>query len=129
MNLKSFDEAVACYHHQCYTACAIMIRLSIEEIADFFQAPGFNLHHRIMSLHTQLQIPIDLLDDLMSLKSLGNNADHIEIKTFNKVDKEELDAAIMLIEHILTTWVKGEQIREKLNRLKKPRLNPVKWAN
>lgn len=116
---KSFDEAVTCYHHQCYTASAIMIRRTLKEIADFFQATGSNLHQRIINLHTQLEMPKDLLDDLMNLKSLGNDAAHIELKSFNKVDKEELDAAITLIEHILSTWVKSKQVRAKLKSLKK----------
>lgn len=119
MILENFDEAVTCFHAGCYRASAIMIRRTLEALTEHFEATGRDLHSKIINLGEKLLVAEDILENLMSLKALGNDAAHLQVKSFHKVDREEVSVAIDVIQDIITNWLRRESSRKKLNSLKK----------
>jgi Domain of unknown function (DUF4145) len=82
---KAFDEAAGCHAAQCYTAAALMVRKTLEELCRDRGATGENLQARIESLRDKIIVPKDLLDGLHDLRLLGNDAAHVESRTFDEV--------------------------------------------
>ena len=94
--LSTIEEAITCHSIDCYTASAIMVRKTLEELCDDRGANGKNLVDRIKSLSTKIILPKELLDSIDDLRLLGNDAAHVESKNFEKVSKEEVEISIEL---------------------------------
>jgi len=92
--LKTFDEAVTCHSQSCFIAAAIMIRRTLEEICEERGAEGDNLRARVNDLRTKVLLPQALFEAMDELRLLGNDAAHIEAKTFAQITKQELDVAL-----------------------------------
>ena len=116
---KTFGEAVACRAESLHVASAIMIRRTLEELCEDKQAAGSNLKARIAALRTAVVLPQSLLDALDDLRMLGNDAAHIEAKTFDSIGPEELDVAIELTKEILKSVYQLNDLLGRLRALKK----------
>lgn len=75
---EAMQEAIQCHANQCYTAAAIMVRKTLEELCADRKAKGGNLKERITALGNNVVLPQELLDGLDDLRLLGNDASHIE---------------------------------------------------
>ena len=114
-----FDEALLCHGNNCFTASAIMIRKTLEEICLDKGSEGKNLFKRIENLKDKIVLPQELIDGMHELRLLGNDAAHIEAKTFEQIGKEELEISIDFTKEILKAVYQYESLLEKLRSLKK----------
>jgi hypothetical protein len=116
---KTLTEALACRAEGLHVAAAIMIRRTLEELCEDKQASGDNLKVRISALRATVVLPQSLLEALDDLRLLGNDAAHIEAKTFDAVGPEELDVAIELTKEILKSVYQLDDLVGRLRALKK----------
>jgi hypothetical protein len=115
----ALEEAITCHANQCYIAAAMMVRKSLEELCLANGATGANLHARLKDLETKVTLPRDLLDGLHVLKLLGNDAAHIESKTFDSIGKDEVEAGILFSKEVLKAVYQYADLLAKLTKLKK----------
>jgi hypothetical protein len=116
---KSFSEAIACRAEDLHVSAAIMIRRTLEELCNDKAATGQNLKAKIASLQDNVVLPKSLLAALDDLRLLGNDAAHIEAKTFDSIGNEELDVAIEITKEILKAVYQLDDLLGRLRALKK----------
>lgn len=117
--VKSLQEAIACDAENLHVASAIMIRRTLEELCEDKAAEGANLKMRLASLQSVVVLPKGLLLALDDLRLLGNDAAHIEAKTYDSIGKEELSIAIELTKEILKAVYQLDELLGRLRALKK----------
>jgi len=117
--LETFEEALTCHSESCYVAAAIMVRRTLEEICEERGAPGGDLKERIKNLKTKIVLPHELLEAMDELRLLGNDAAHIEAKSYSQIGKEELETAIDLTKEILKALYQYSTLLSKIRALKK----------
>jgi hypothetical protein len=115
----SFQEALTCHSEECYIACAIMIRRTLEEVCTDKNATGSNLKDRIASLKSRVVLPLELFSAMDELRLLGNDAAHIEAKSYDDVGKDETEVAIALTKEILKAVYQLDDLVRRLQALKK----------
>lgn len=115
----TFEEALKCHGNNCFIASAIMIRKTLEEICVDKSSEGKNLFKRIENLKSKIVLPEELIDGMQELRLLGNDAAHIEAKTFEQIGKDELEISIEFTKEILKAVYQYESLLEKLRSLKK----------
>ncbi|MBW3565436.1 MAG: DUF4145 domain-containing protein [Acidobacteria bacterium] len=120
----AIEEAVKCHAIQCYTAAAIMVRKTLEELCRDRGANGKNLKERIKDLGTKIVLPTELLEGLDDLRLLGNDAAHIESQEFNKIGKDEVEVGIEFAKEILKAVYQYSALLNRLRSLKKTDVNP-----
>jgi hypothetical protein len=116
--LNAFEEAIKCHSNNCFIASAIMIRKTLEEICFDRGSQGKNLKERLNVLGTKILIPKELLSGMDDLRLLGNDAAHIEARTFSEVGKEEIEISIDFTKEILKGVYQYESLLSKLKLLK-----------
>ncbi|MFI5708545.1 DUF4145 domain-containing protein [Kribbella sp. NPDC051620] len=112
-------EAAVCFSSGCYTAAAIMIRKTLEEVCADRQAEGGNLKQRIEALSKIVILPVDLVAGLDALRLLGNDAAHIESKTFSEIGRPEVQLSFDVVKEILKGVYQYSALIASLNELKK----------
>jgi hypothetical protein len=117
--LKTFDEAISCHAGGSYVAAAIMIRRTLEEICEERGANGKDLKDRIKDLKTKVVLPQELFDAMDELRLLGNDAAHIEAKTYNQISRPELDVAVEFTIELLKALYQYSTLLTKMRGLKK----------
>ena len=115
--VESFEEAITCHANNCYVASGIMVRRTLEEICDEENAEGSNLWSRIEDLRDQITVPEELLDGMHDIRLLGNDAAHIEARTYKDVGKEEVVVAIAFTKEILKAIYQYEELLSQLQSL------------
>ena len=65
-------------------------------------------------------IPKDLLDAAHELRLLGNDAAHIEAKTYDEIGKEEVEVAIDLARELLKAVYQLASLVDRMRNLRKP---------
>jgi hypothetical protein len=78
-----------------------MVRRVLEELCEDRGAVGGNLKARIAALSKVLVIPNELLQAADHLRLLGNDAAHIEAKTYQSIGSVEVKIAIDLTKELL----------------------------
>jgi hypothetical protein len=116
--LQAFEEAISCHSNNCFIASAIMIRKTLEEICQDRSVSGKNLSQRLVDLGNKILIPKELLEGMNDLRLLGNDAAHIEAKTFNEVGKEEIEISLEFTKEILKAVYQYESLLKKMKALK-----------
>ncbi|MCH9029837.1 MAG: DUF4145 domain-containing protein [Bacteroidetes bacterium] len=116
---KSFEEAIICHSESCFIAAAIMIRRTLEDLCEDRDAKGKNLQDKILALKSKVILPEDLFNALDDLRLLGNDAAHIESKTYDDIGNNEIEIGIELTKEILKACYQLKDLVKKLNRLKK----------
>lgn len=97
----SLEEAIKCHSSQCYKAAALMVRRALEELCDERGAKGGNLKERIVALSKVIVIPEALIQGADKLRLLGNDAAHIEAKTYESIGEPEVRISIDLAKELL----------------------------
>lgn len=113
------EEAITCHAENCYTASAIMVRRTLEELCGDKGSKGDNLKKRIEGLKSSVVLPKELFEALDELRLLGNDAVHIESKEYDNIGEEEVSVAIELTKEILKSVYQMDTLVEKLKKLKK----------
>lgn len=116
---KSFEEAISCQSVSAHAAAAMMIRKTLELLCAERDAKGDNLKERIHNLGKKIIIPNELMQALDDLRLLGNDAAHLEAKTYDDVGKEEVDVALELAKEILKATYQYSSLLGRLKALKK----------
>lgn len=117
---KTFEEALTCHANNCFTAAAIMVRKTLEELCENQGATGGNLKERIRSLGIKVTLPAELIEGIDHLRLLGNDAAHLESKHFNNVGQTELEVAIKLTKEVLKGVFQYADLIAELKSLQKP---------
>jgi len=112
-------ESITCHANECYTAAAIMVRKTLEELCRERGAKGSNLKERIRQLGSKVVLPKELLDGLDDLRLLGNDAAHIESQEYAKIGREEVEIGIELAKEVLKSVYQYSMLLNKLRALKK----------
>ena len=115
----ALEEAITCHADSCFTAAAIMVRKTLEELCTDRGAKGANLKERLRALGTKIVLPTELLDGLDDLRLLGNDAAHIESQVYAKVGKEEVEVGIEFAKEVLKAVYQYSALLSRLRALKK----------
>lgn len=115
---RPLEEAIECHAHDSYRAAAVMVRRTLEAVCADQGAKGRNLSDRIDSLGKQIVLPKGMIDSLHNLRLLGNDAAHVEAKTYEDVDELEVEVAIKVAKEILRATYQMESILGELESLK-----------
>lgn len=118
--ISALKEAITCHASECYVASAIMIRKTLEELCAERESGGDNLQQRIQNLRAKLVIPEELLDGLDDIRLLGNDAAHIDSRTYDDVGKEEVEVAIDFTKEVLKAAYQYKGLLARIRSLKKP---------
>lgn len=113
----SLEEAIACHAASCYTAAAIMVRKTLEELCTEKAAEGSNLYKRIENLKTKVVLPGELFNGMQHLRLLGNDAAHIESQTYSQVGREEVEVGILFAKELLKAVYQYAVLVERLYAL------------
>jgi Domain of unknown function (DUF4145) len=116
----SLEEAIKCHASQCYKAAALMVRRVLEELCEDRGATGNNLKERIAALSTIVVIPQALLQAADHLRLLGNDAAHIEAKTYQSIGEPEVRLSIDLTKELLKGAYQYSGLLSRLTSLQKP---------
>jgi len=117
--VASFEEALTCHANGCFIAAAMLVRKTLEVLCEDRGALGADLRARIQSLRTKVILPEALFEAIDHLRLLGNDAAHIESKTYSDVGVEEVVAAIALTKEILKAVYQYDTLLTALKALKK----------
>ena len=116
--LYAFEEAVNCYANNCYVASGIMIRKTLEVLCEENGATGNTLFQKIKDIGTKILIPKELIEAMDELRILGNDAAHVEAKTYDQVGKQEIEISIEFVKEILKALYQYESLLSRLRELK-----------
>jgi len=119
--VRSFEEAITCHSNNAFTAAAIMVRRTLEDLCADQKAEGKDLKKRIAALATKVILPPGLLAGLDNLRLLGNDAAHIEAKEYAQVGKEEVELAVDVTKEVLKSVYQLGDLVARLENLKKPK--------
>lgn len=117
--LESLAEAITCHSVGAYRASALMIRRTLEEVCLDREATGKDLQKRLADLRSKITLPQALFDAMDRLRLLGNDAAHIEAKTYDEVGEEETSVGIELTKEIVKAAYQYEHLLGRLNALGK----------
>jgi hypothetical protein len=118
--VETFMEALTCRAEGLHVAAAIMIRRTLEELCEEKKATGNTLKDRISSLQATVVLPKELFVALDDLRLLGNDAAHIEAKTYSSIGADEVDIGIELTKEVLKAVYQLDDLLARLRALKKP---------
>ena len=118
--VSCMDEALSCHANRSYVACAIMVRRTLELLCEAKSATGATLKDRLANLKMKVVLPQELFVAMDELRLLGNDAAHIEAKTYSEVSEEETSAAIELTKEILKAVYQLDELVKRLQALKRP---------
>jgi hypothetical protein len=118
--LDSLDEAIRCHAAQCYRAAAVMVRRTLEDLCADRNASGANLKTRLESLSGRIAVATALVEGLDTLRLLGNDAAHVDLKDFDAVGKTEAELAIEIAKELLKGIYQYEDLVARLEALKRP---------
>ena len=116
--VRTFEEAVSCFALDLHVAAAIMIRRTLEELCEDKRATGSNLKERITALQSSVILPPAFFQAMDDLRLLGNDAAHVEAKTYESVGKKELVIALDVTKAILKAVYQLEGLMAQLESLK-----------
>ncbi|WEA24041.1 DUF4145 domain-containing protein [Rhizobium binxianense] len=117
--LASLEEAIKAHAAGCYRASALMVRRVLEELCEDKQASGKNLMERLKALGNTVILPGELLAAADELRLLGNDAAHIEAKTYDQIGPDECAIAIELAKELLKAVYQYTNLVARLQALKK----------
>jgi hypothetical protein len=115
----SLEEAIKCHSSQCYKAAALMVRRVLEELCEERGATGNNLKDRITALAKIVIIPLELIQAADHLRLLGNDAAHIEAKTYQTIGEPEVRLSIDLTKELLKGAYQYKGLLGRLTALQK----------
>ena len=111
---RTLREAISCHSSGAYRASAMMVRRLLEEICEKSEVNGGSLHAKLKELRSKVTLPEDLFDAMDELKVLGNDAAHIEAKSYHSIDKEEAELSIEMAQEILKALYQHKSLVERL---------------
>lgn len=117
--VAALEEAITCHANACFTASAIMVRKTLEQLCRERQAQGKDLKEKIRDLGTKIVLPQELLAGLDDLRLLGNDAAHIESREYDKIGRDEVEAGVEFAKEVLKAAYQYSALLSRLRSLKK----------
>jgi hypothetical protein len=117
--LAPFEEALACQSIGCNIATAMLARKTLEAICEERGANGASLHDRLTGLKTRVVLPQALFEAMDALRLLGNDAAHVESKSYDSIGDEEVRVALLLTREVLKATYQLDALVHQLKALKK----------
>lgn len=117
--LETLEEAIKAHGAGCFKASALMVRRVLEELCSDKNATGNDLKTRLAALGGNIVIPQELLSAADELRLLGNDAAHVEAKTYDSIGPNEATLAIELAKELLKAVYQYSSLVSKLKALKK----------
>lgn len=117
--VATLEESIRCHAAGCYRASALMVRRVLEEVCADKQADGKDLNQRIGALGKVIVVPQGLIEAAHDLRLLGNDAAHIEAKTYDNISEEEVSVAIDLAKEILKAVYQYDGLVARMKALKR----------
>ena len=116
---KALTEAISCHSVECYSASALMIRRTLEELCKDRGAIGNNLKDRLAALGNKVVLPKELMDALDNVRLLGNDAAHVESQDYGQIGKDEVEIAVEFTKEVLKAVYQYAGLLKRLTSLKK----------
>lgn len=98
-----------------------MVRRTLEELCAERNAQGRDLKARLSALSDKVAVASALVDGLDSLRVLGNDAAHVELKDFDEVGKTEAELALEITKELLKGVYQYDDLVGRLAALKRPK--------
>jgi hypothetical protein len=117
--LSALEEAVKCHASGCFRAAALMVRRTLEELCLDREAEGPNLKERLSALSDKVAVAASLVEGLDTLRLLGNDAAHVELKDFDSIGPAEAELAIEVTKELLKGVYQYEDLVARLASLKR----------
>lgn len=118
--VDTLTEAIKCNSMGCFKASVVMVRKAVEILLDAQGAVGDNLYTRIEWLRAnKTDVPKQYVDDLHSVRALGNDGVHVVLKDFDNVGQEESEIAIEFAKEVLKSVYQMNRMGARLSSLKK----------
>jgi hypothetical protein len=118
--VSCFEEALRCHSQECYRAAAMMVRKTLEVLCADRKAEGETLKDRIQALKARVVLPDTLFGALDALRLLGNDAAHIDARTYSDIGEAEVKAGVAVTKEILKAVYQYESLVRQLAALRKP---------
>lgn len=96
----SLRESIQCHASGCFRGAALLARRTLEELCEDRGAKGGNLKSRIGALGELITVPKALIEAMDEVRLLGNDAAHVEAKTYDDIGKDEVAIAIELCKEL-----------------------------
>lgn len=117
--VDALEEAITCHASHCFTAAAIMVRKTLEELTDDQGAVGSSLRERLGKLEDRALLPTELVQGLDELRLLGNDAAHLELRTYAEISDEAVTLAIEVTKEVLKRVYQSQVLVDKLRSYRK----------
>lgn len=118
--VESLREAIQCHAASCFRGAALLVRRTLEEVCQDRGAQGRDLKTRIGALAQIITIPLALIDAMDEIRLLGNDAAHVEAKTYDDIGPEEVEIAIELCKELVKSTYQYGDLVSKIRAFKKP---------
>ncbi|MBS1701819.1 MAG: DUF4145 domain-containing protein [Armatimonadetes bacterium] len=115
----SLEETLTCHSNGAFVAAAILVRRTLELLCHENGAAGKNLSDKLKDLRSKVTLSTELLDGLDHLRMLGNDAAHVESKSYDSIGKDEVEIAIEVTKEVLKSLYQHRALVNKLSGLKK----------
>lgn len=117
--ISSLEEAIICHAAGAYRATTLMVRRVLEELCEDRGAKGRDLKARLSDLGQNVVVPQELLDAADELRLLGNDAAHIEAKSYDDIGQDEAALAVELAKELLKAVYQYQNLVDRLRGLRK----------
>lgn len=117
--VATFEEAIVAEANRCYRASALMTRRALELVCDDQGADGATLVQRLRALGSKAVLPEPLLEALDQLRLLGNDAAHVNARTYGRVGAEEARLAIDVTKELLKAVYQYGDLLRRLQELQR----------
>jgi hypothetical protein len=117
--LRSLEEAILCHGAGAYRASALMVRRVLEELCEDRKAAGKDLFARLQALKSSVIIPTELFEAAHELRLLGNDAAHIEAKSYDDITEIEASLALELAKELLKAVYQYTSLVARMRAMKK----------
>lgn len=116
--VSAMEEALQNHAHGCYVSAALMVRKTLEVMCADQRAQGTNLKARVDALSDSLVLPRGFTDAIHNLRLLGNDAAHVEARTYDEVGQEEVEISIEVVQTLLRACYQQQNLLDRLGALK-----------
>lgn len=115
----SLRESIQCHAAGCFRGAALLARRTLEELCEDRGAKGGNLKDRISALGKLITVPKVLIEAMDEVRLLGNDAAHVEAKTYDDIGKDEVAIAIELCKELVKATYQYNDLVERMRGFKR----------
>jgi hypothetical protein len=118
---ESLTEAAVDHGVGSYRSAAIMLRRVLELVCEDHKVTGRDLKQRLDALGGRVVLPKGFADGLDALRFLGNDAAHLEARTYAEVGSEEVTLALDVVKLLLVNLYQTSNVIGRLQALQNKR--------